>query len=261
MIADRRIRLLLSWATCIRKRHAATEERIAEAAEAYDLTRTMCREELRSLVNRKILRVEENAYRATSRFFEDWLREFGSEKIRAEQPQLAALARYTKKEDQQRIRSQELQDLTRPWPPFRSVTIGPEDVRAWLDQFADTASQRRALILLQHINFFPARRVKELFQDIHREARRDTVEDLDSRAARKQRKRRDFAVAYMEPDGKSAQAMAQQYADANNISRECVTALDRIPVLLERHPIQRLCDRRRLRRHGRDGGTPRCGGR
>jgi hypothetical protein len=240
VIADRRVRLLLGWASCIRRGTTPTEEKLIEAAVEYELPRATAREELRSLVNRKILSVEAGAYHATSRFFEDWLREFGSEKIRAEQPELDSLKRYAGKEDERRIRAQEIVDLTTIWPQFRSATISPEEVRAWLDQFGDSANQRLALKILQNIDFYPARRLKDGFVDLHRHARRGTREDITARQARGQRKRRDFVVTYIEPDGKSAQTMAQHYADANNISRECISGIERASVLVEKFSAQRL---------------------
>jgi hypothetical protein len=240
VVAARRIRLLLAWASCLRRRVAPTEPRVIEAATDYDLGAAICREELRSLVNRKILQIEDGAYRATSRFFEDWLREFGSEKIRAEQPEMASLKRYAAKEDERRIRSHELIDLTRRWPQYQFSTVGPEEVRAWLEQFGDSSNQRLALALLENLEFFPVRRVRESFIELHRLARRNTREDLTTRSHLKQRKRRDFVVAYMEPDGKSAHTMAQHYADANNISRECVIAVERAAPLIDKHQVQRV---------------------
>ncbi len=240
VVADRRIRLLLAWASCFRGAGGPIEESIVDAAREYELERSVCREELRSLVNRKLLRIEDGSYRATSRFFEDWLREFGSEKIRAEQPEMASLKRYAEKEDARRIRAHELVELTQPWPQFLYSTIGPEEVRAWLEQFGESDNQRLALALLQNLEFFPVRRVREAFIELHRLARRDTREDLTTRNQLKQRKRRDFVVAYMESDGKSASTMAQHYADANNISRECVTAVERASGLIEKHEVQRL---------------------
>jgi hypothetical protein len=51
VIADRRIRLLLAWASCIRRHAIATEATIVEAAAEYDIQRANARDELRSLVN------------------------------------------------------------------------------------------------------------------------------------------------------------------------------------------------------------------
>ncbi len=240
VVAARRIRLLLAWASCLRRDFAPSEQRIIESAADYELDPAICRDELRSLVNRKVLHIADGVYRATSRFFEDWLREFGSEKIRAEQPEMASLKRYAAKEDERRIRSHELMELTNCWPQYRYSTVGPEEVRAWLEQFGDSTNQRLALALLEHLEFFPVRRVRESFINLHRQARRGTREDLTTRSQLKQRKRRDFVVAYMESDGKSAHTMTQHYADVNNISRECVSGVERAAPLIEKHQVQRL---------------------
>jgi hypothetical protein len=240
VIADRRIRVLLAWAACLRNRRAPTSIHVCQAALEYDVEPSSVNEELRSFVNRKILRRVDDEYRATSRFFEDWLREWGSERIRAEHPEMGSLARYAAREDDQRIRAHELTELTRKWPVYRSAPISAEDVRQWVEQFGDVQQQRLALTILQGINFFPTRRIKELFTDLHRRARHGVVIDLDERARRAQRKSRDFVVAYVEGDGKSAQLMAQAYADANRIARECVAQIDRVPDVITRHKAQRV---------------------
>jgi hypothetical protein len=161
VIVDRRIRVLLAWAKCLRQGTAPTDDAVLTAAEAYELNAAATREELRAFVNRKILRVSGDRYKATCPFLEDWLREWGSERIRAEQPEGDRLDRFAAQEDDQRVRSKELLDLVRPWPAYMASTVGAEEVRAWLEQFGETSRQRSALKLLDHLQFYSNRQLKE----------------------------------------------------------------------------------------------------
>jgi hypothetical protein len=237
--ADRRVRVLLSLAECSRAHHLRTLDNILTKALDYEVPSTECREELRAFVNRKILTIRGDEYFATSQFFEDWLKEWGSERIR-EQPELRSLERISENEDQRRIRSQEVVELSKGWPLYRTQQITPEQVRGWLEQFGESDRQRLALKLLQGVRFYSSREVREAFVEAHREARRDTKVVLAGPGEKKQVKSRDFAVCYIESDGKSAQLMAQSYADANRISRECVASIERVESVLGKYNVQRL---------------------
>ena len=129
----------------------------------------------------------------------------------------AAAARQV--EDQAFVTSAEITMLTNGWPPYRGQVVGPERVRAWLDQVPQNRDRRILFKLLQRLRFVAEKDIREKLNLAHRAVRMQTsAYTPKSRAER----RYDLVVTYTDGEGKSGQYYASKYAEENLISTQCV---------------------------------------
>jgi hypothetical protein len=170
-------------------------------------------------VHREILREESDAYRFNLPLFEEWLVNAGVTKLipeRSAQEQ-AALARRSY--DQAFVTAAEIANLTAGWPVYRGQPVGPERVRAWLDQVESNVDQRILFKLLNRLRFVFEKDIREKLNLAHTMVRRLTNPRIP--ASRAQR-RYDLVVTYVDGEGKSGQYYASKYAEENLISTQCV---------------------------------------
>jgi hypothetical protein len=236
-IADRRLVVLLAWTALMRSGVPATETTLIEECRKYELSAIRVREELHELVTRGLIKkTEEGTIGATCGFFQDWLREWGPERLRTDADTSATLKRVEEEEDKLRVRSDEIRDLRDSWPLYQARRVDSEDIRAWLDQFPGPREHRLAFQVLRRVEFLRNMQLKDFYEAVHAEARKDTkiVYEPSKRA------RREFAVVYAENDGKSASLMSKLYAHANQIHSSCVVNIERLPNLLEAQRFQRV---------------------
>src|SRR5205823_4057241 len=103
------------------------------------------REEVRELVARGVVKEDRDGLiQARSAFVQDWLKEWGPERIRVDATASAALAKLESEEEEQRVRADEIRELRDSWPLYQSRPVEAEDIRAWLDQFPGARNQRLA---------------------------------------------------------------------------------------------------------------------
>jgi hypothetical protein len=224
-VADRRLRVLLAWAAALRIGPPVTVAALLEEAQKYGLDAMRVREEVRELVARGLVREDRDGLiQARSAFIQDWLKEWGPERIRVDATASAALAKLESEEEAQRVRADEIRELRDSWPLYQSRRVEAEDIRAWLDQFAGARNQRLAFTVLRAVRFISNVELRSLYEAVHAQARRGTTIRLEP----DKRYRREFAVVYAEADGKSASLMAKQYAHANQIHSSCIVAASRL---------------------------------
>jgi hypothetical protein len=169
---------------------------------------------------REIFREESGTYRLNLPLFEDWLVNSGVTKLIPEQSaqEQAALARRTY--DEAFVTSTEIARLTSGWPVYRGQAVGPERVRAWLDQVQSNLDQRILFRLLDRLRFVSEKDIREKLNLAHVTVRKATNPRIP--ASRAQR-RYDLVVTYVDGEGKSGQYYANKYAEENLISAQwCV---------------------------------------
>jgi hypothetical protein len=174
---------------------------------------------LNEFVHREVLREERSGYRFNLPLFEDWLVNAGVTKLIPEQSaqEHAALARRSY--DEAFVTSPEIVTLTSGWPVYRGQPVGPERVRAWLDQVQSNLDQRILFKLLERLRFVSEKDIREKLNLAHATVRRLTNPRIPpSRAQR----RYDLVVTYVDGEGKSGQYYASKYAEENLISTQCV---------------------------------------
>ena len=235
-IVDRRLLLLLAWAACLRSRAPVTVAALVEEGQRLGLDATSVQQELRQLTVRRLVVERDGRVEARSRFVEDWVRDWGPERIRVDGDASETIQRLAEEEQRQRVGAAEIRDLRDKLPPYQSKPIEAEDIRAWLDQFPDMPSQRLALKVLQAVRFVSNLEVRKLFEEIHAHARRSTTIQVEP----DKRYRREFALVYVERDGKSASLMAKQYAHANKIHATGVTSAARLEDYLAKNECERV---------------------
>lgn len=233
-IAERRVRLLTAWARCLRSRTPVTVDVLAEPARELGLDLHATRQEVHELRARGIAREQDGHLVATSRFFQDWLKDWGPERIRLRDSDSGIFDALELRAEEVRVKTEEIRELRDRWPLYRSERIEIESIRAWLEQFGpDVLNQRLAFKVLQATRFVGNVELRQLLSTVHMHARRDTKVRIET-----QRFRREFAVVYMEPDGKSASGVAKQYCHANKIHSTCITHASRLMAKLDQLDVQ-----------------------
>ena len=234
-IADRRLRVLLAWSACLRE-GPVTMSRLVEEGVKYELDSVRVHQEVREFVARGLVRQDEGVIYARTPFIQDWLKDWGPERIRVDPTAAGAIAALERDEEAQRVRADEIRDLRDSWPLYQSRRVEAADIRAWLDQFAGTHNQRLAFQVLQAVRLISNVELRALFEAVHAQARRGTTIRVEA----DKRYRREFAVVYAEGDGKSASLMAKQYAHANKIHSACVFAGVRLSQQLPESHYERV---------------------
>jgi hypothetical protein len=151
--------------------------------------------------------------------FESWLVNAGVTKLIPEQSaqEQAALAR--RPEDDAFVTAAEITKLSNGWAAYRGQPVGPERVRAWLDQVQSNLDQRILFKLLERLRFVSEKDIREKLNLAHRAVRMLTSPYTPrSRAER----RYDLVVTYVDGEAKSGQYYASKYAEENLISTQCV---------------------------------------
>jgi hypothetical protein len=235
-IAERRLQVLLSWASILRSGGRLTLEGLMAEAAGYRLDAASVQEVVREFVARGLVTQSDNdRLEPVSPFFGDWLREWGPERIRLDAPSMDAIAPLKAADDVLRVSAAEVRELRDKWPLYQSRPVEAEDVRAWLDQFPGVRDQRLSFTVLQALRFVSNVELRELFGACHVHVRRGTRIAVDVHKFQ-----REFLVVYVENDGKSASLMAKQYAHANRIHNSCVSSASRLQTMLEKDSYERV---------------------
>jgi hypothetical protein len=174
---------------------------------------------LDEFVKRQIFSEDHGTYSFNLPLFQDWLVNAGLTKLIPEgsAEERALLARRA--EDEAFVTATEITRLTDGWPAYRGQPVGPERVRAWLDQVQSNLEQRILFKLLQRVRFVAEKDIREKLNLAHRTVRMLTSPHTPrSRAER----RYDLVVTYIDGEGKSGQYYASKYAEENLISTQCV---------------------------------------
>jgi hypothetical protein len=97
--------------------------------------------------------------------------------------------------------------------------VGPERVRAWLDQVKSNMERRILFKLLQRVRFVSEKEIREKLRLAH-----GMVRQVASAYTPKNRaeRRYDLIVTYVDGEGKSGQYYASKYAEENLVSTQCV---------------------------------------
>jgi hypothetical protein len=214
---DRR-RFLVAAARVRRSGESLTVESIREQRDPL-LEAEKIRSLLDEFVQREILEWEGGTCRFRLRLFEDWLVDAGVTKLIPEQSaqEQAALARRA--EDEAYVTASEINSVAGAWHTYRGQAVGPERVRAWLDQVKSNMERRILFKLLQRVRFVSEKEIREKLRLAH-----GMVRQVASAYTPKNRaeRRYDLVVTYVDGEGKSGQYYASKYAEENLISTQCV---------------------------------------
>ena len=202
----------------------AKEVEVLDKAMNRGISSGLCKEILREFVNRKVLLEKNESYCVSMKLFRMWLLEKGKEKVITTLTEADKLEAIKVKEEQDKVKPEEIKELIKNWPTYRGQKINTDDIRSWLNQFGekDFHAQRLMFMLLQNIKFFNNAKIYPLLVDMHRDVVRQFVKRQIPKDIRLgKRKRDDIIVSFLENSvAKSGAEYARKYAKENDIYTE-----------------------------------------
>ena len=117
------------------------------------------------------------------------------------------------------MRSEEVAALSQSWPTYRGKHIGTDEIRAWYQQVDSLREQRILFELLKRTKVFSEAHIRERLKAAHAIVRPSLPEFV---IRRRNDRRKDVIVLYIDGEGKSGANYASTYAEENGIAAECV---------------------------------------
>ncbi len=231
-IVLKRKRVLAALARCARAGLPATLANIYAHKNTAELSEADLRSVLADFVSREVLVEADGCYRTVLAIFQLWLVDIGLTRLAADGLSQELATEAQRAEDAARVLSEELVALTRRWPTYRGRHIGPEEVRAWLNQRAGTRDQRALFSILKATRFLSEADVIERIRSA-----RLIVLGLAEVAVRHKAndRRNDIVITYVDGEGKSGQKYASLYAEENLVSRNAIMPPSRFQESYQEH--------------------------
>lgn len=186
---------------------------------------------LNELIVRQIVYESSKGLRFRVKFFYEWLKRFGKEKIFTTPVDEQGISERKMIEELSRVKSEEILQLVRNWGPYCGKEVTTDKVRAWLNQFGgNMVDQRLMFMLLQNITFFNNNTIRanltDIFKTIIRALARERFERFIDNS---KRKRDDIFVSHLESSlTKSGAEYAKIFADENNLYAENSISKDKL---------------------------------
>lgn len=210
----RRGRVLVAIARCMRSREQLTLAKIAEHKGNALLADNEISPVLNDFVRRDVLYENTGTYNFRLPLFALWLKDVGMASLVADSLSEELASAFRADEELARVRSDEIVLLTRSWPTFRGQHISAEDVRAWLEQVEGHRNQRLLFKLLSGLKFYGEAEIRERLRAAHANLKKTLPEFIQRK---RNEKRKDVVITYVDGEGKSGQYHASTYAEENRI--------------------------------------------
>lgn len=152
--------------------------------------------------------------------FEKWLIEVGVTSLITSTLADDLEVELLRAEDKAFVSASEIQALSDSWPLYKSQIVGPESMRAWLDQVSSFQEQRLLFKILQNIQFIRSTDIEQMLKTAHSQFVFSSI-GVQQKEKRTD-KRRDVWLTYIGGPGKSGIQYARMYAKANSISTDCI---------------------------------------
>ena len=214
-VSIRRRRVLLALARVLRDQEKASKEDISsQDVVRTELDSAAVESELRRFAQRRVLVEDKGLYDCKVSLFRTWLESSGVRAILTTFSDLDTILERRQKEEEAYVQSEEIVSLLSEWGLYQGRRITEDRVRDWLSQFDDYISQRLMFKILQGLEFYSDDRIRTKLREAHGIVRRGLVWQKGKR----QRKRGDILVSYLDSPGKSGGGKyAKLYADENGI--------------------------------------------
>jgi hypothetical protein len=196
----RRMRVLVAFARCLRRRLPSTASNIADHRTSVSLYEAEITAVLSDFVRRQVLYEDGREYKFSLPIFRLWLVDVGVGQLVADalNEELANVA--LAQENAALIRSEEVVALSRNWPTYRGRSIGTDEIRAWYQQVDSYRDQRILFELLKRTRFFSETHVRERLKGAHALIRASLPEFVQRR---RRDRRKDVLLTYVDGEGKS----------------------------------------------------------
>ena len=238
IVSMNRRKVLLAIAELLKKYSVSKKDSIIELTAHRNISEDITIGILREFVDRKILFTHDNKYLFNLKYFEEWLRNFGLEKIITTFSDAEKIEEFHRKEDQAKVTSKEIKSVIDKWEPYQGREVSTDHVREWLGQFGEHTHQRLMFNLLENLRYYTQYNIrvkmKELFKRIILSMKSagykldivDTMEKSSKELALI--KRRDILISYLDNIGKSGAEYAKMFADENEIFYQNVVEKSKI---------------------------------
>jgi hypothetical protein len=233
----RRRKILIALSDVLASQPPALKTKVAEHSLVRDVATV--ESDLKEFTARKVLvrSIQEETYDFKVPFFSKWLRGRGVKDIIATFSDLDAALRERQKEEEIKIRSEQVQNLVKGWGPYKGQTISEDRVRAWLEQFGGVREQRLMFTLLNKLRFYTDGYIRTKVSEIHSKVTRGTTHRIESGKLR----RSDILVSYLDNPAKSGAQLARLYTEEVSIYAANVVEKGKLAeVLKEKKEIQVL---------------------
>jgi hypothetical protein len=215
----RRMRVLVAIARCLRRQVSPTATNIADNRSSNSLTETEIPFVLNEFQRREILREEQGLYHIVLPIFQMWLIDVGVSHLVSDSLNEELANAVIAEENAATVQSKEVVSLAQSWPTYRGRHIGTDQIRAWYQQVQSPKDQRLLFELLKRTRVFSEAHVRERLKAAHAFIRPALPEFV----IRKRNERRyDVLVTYVDGEGKSGASYASLYAEENGIAAVCV---------------------------------------
>jgi len=225
----RRRKVLIAVTDTLQKSTPSLGKAIAEHAIVHDLPTLEA--DLREFVTRNVLtgNISSNfpnqSFDFKVKFFHDWLKGRGVQDVISTFTELDAAMRERRHEEQLKVQSAEIHDVTKDWGLYKGQLISEDKVRAWLNQFANMQEQRYMFNVLRGLHYYSNAYIRKKMTEAHDIVTRGLTRTREYR----QQKRSDILVSYIDAVGKSGASLARLYAEETKIYVDNVIEKDSLP--------------------------------
>lgn len=215
----RRMRVLVAIARCLRRGFPTTIGHIVESKTLNSLSEIEISAALNDFQRRNILSDEDKEYKFNLPIFRSWLIDVGVSELIADSLHEELANSVLAEEVSVAVLSEEIVELSRNLPTYRGKHIGTDEIRAWYQQVTSPQEQRILFELLKRTRVFSEALVRERLKAVHSFLRPLLPEFV---IYKKNERRRDVVLTYVDGQGKSGASYAGLYAEENGIAAECI---------------------------------------
>ena len=227
-ISIRRRRILLALANVLQKGSDPTLELLKNEHLLNPLGYDCMAQELKQLVERRVLICRDDAYTCRVKLFEHWLRDFGHQKVSIQYTDSDEKLLAEQREKELTVSPEELQPLSDRWL-YKGRRVTTDAIRAWLNQFDSSHDKRLMFQLLAGIKFYSQDEIRaKLKEGMGIVNRRITERRIPG-----QKSRRDILLTSFGGLGKSGTKYARLFASENRIIADNIFDITKLMKRLE----------------------------
>ncbi|MDW4499159.1 AAA family ATPase [Sulfitobacter sp. D35] len=215
----RRMRVFVAIARSLQNNKPLTIENISRYKASASLPDAEIPPTLNDLMRREILREKNGEYTVSLRVFSMWLEDVGVSHLVADKLSEEIASTALAQENLDRVSSQEVVELVECWPTYQGQMITTDKVRAWLEQVESLSEQRYLFTILQKLRFFSEPQIRERLENMFVNLRRELPVPVQRR---RNERRGDIIVTYVDGPAKSGAEYAALFAEVNRIRSDLV---------------------------------------
>jgi len=215
----KRRKILIGIAEILRQNKTVNKDNICEQALQMNLKFQDVDKYLNEFEQRKILHSVNNEFCFVIHFFKKWLLADGAEKIVATFEEEERVMIFQQREEQIRIKSEELLHLSEKLKIYKGQEITADILRRWISQFEDVSDQRLVFKILQNFKLYNEFEIRQKMENLFNLVRKEINSNnraiyLDSH----KKKRDDIIVSYLDSSpSKGGSFFTKLFVDQNKI--------------------------------------------